>query len=338
MKTAEKQEVFIGIDWADQKHDFCLGTDDVNALEMGVVKHRPELLHAWLISTQTRFLGSRVVIGLEQSKGALAYQLMQYNFIEIYFVHPSTVAALRAAWRPSEAKDDPTDAELIMRTVRENRDRLRVWKPEDEDTRRLMLLSEHRRSAVDLRVKLTNMLRSSLKAYYPLACEVAGDKLNEKLALDFLTKWPTPEKLQRARETTVRSFYSRGNSRSGKAIEKRLEAISAARPITDDPVIIEAYSRQVLMLVQQLKDLRESIAGYDKELVRLYTQHDDAKIIASFPATGKVFGPRPIAALGTNRERFGSVQELLNFSGIAPVTERSGKALWVHRRWPWSGA
>ena len=70
---------------------------------------------------------------------------------------------------------------------------------------------------MDLRVKLTNALRSCLKGYYPLACEVAGDKLNEGLALDFLTRWPTFEQLKRSRLTTIRSFYTRGNSRYSKA-------------------------------------------------------------------------------------------------------------------------
>ena len=327
----------VGIDWSDRKHDFCLWDAATGSVETGVVKHRPELLHDWLCSLQNRYPGQRIRVGLEQSKGALAYQLMQYGFIELYFVHPSTVAALRAAWAPSGAKDDPSDARLIMAMVRDHRDELRAWKPEDEDTRRLMLLAEHRRTAVDLRVKLTNMLRSALKTYYPLACEVAGDKLNEKLALDFLAKWPTLERLKRSRESTVRTFYTRGNSRSCRAIDQRIEAIAAARPVTEDPVIIETYSRQVLLLVDQLKALRESIAGYDKEIARLYTQHDDAAIIASFPATGKVFGPRLIAALGTDRSRFGCAQELLNLSGIAPVTERSGKSQWVHRRWKCTG-
>lgn len=333
MKTNEAPAAVVGIDWSDRKHDICLWDAASGDVETGVIKHRPELLHDWLCSLRDRYPGRRIAVGLEQSRGALAYQLMEYGFVELYFVHPSTVAALRDAWKPSGAKDDPPDARLIMQMVRDHRDQLRVWKPEDDDTRRLMLLSEHRRGAVDLRVKLTNMLRSALKAYYPLACEVAGDKLNEKLALDFLAKWPTLEKLKRARASTIRSFYTRGNSRSCKAIDQRLEAIAAARPVTDDPVVIEAYSRQVLLLVGQLKALRESIAGYDKELARLYTQHDEAAIIASFPATGKVFGPRLIAALGTDRSRFGSALELLNLSGIAPVTERSGKSQWVHRRW-----
>jgi transposase len=98
-------------------------------------------------------------------------------------------------------------------------------------------------------------------------------------------------------------------------------------------VIIETYSMQMLLLVDQLKALRKSIADYDKEIARLYTQHPEAAIIASFPATGKIFGPRLIAALGTDRERFESAEAVCSYSGIAPVTERSGQSEWVHRRW-----
>ena len=336
MKSAPKNKTFpvvLGIDWADQKHDICLWDAEGQTLEFDVVKHRPEVLHDWICKLRDRFKGQPVAIGLEQSKGALAFLLMQYGFITIYFVHPATVAKMRAAWTPSGAKDDPGDAELIMSMVRDSNHKLRAWHPDSSDTRRLMLLTEHRRKLVDLRVKLTNALRSCLKSYYPLACEVAGDKLNEGLALDFLSKWPSFEKLKRSRLTTIRSFYTHGNSRYSKTIEKRLEAIEQAEPVTTDEVIIESFSMQALALVAQLRQLRKSIQEYDRQIVRTYAAHADVAIISSFPATGKVFGPRLIAALGTDRNRFGSAQELENYSGIAPVTERSGKMHWVHRRW-----
>ena len=336
MKAGPKNEKFpvvLGIDWADKKHDICLWDAETQKLEFAVVKHRPEVLHDWMCKLRDRYPGRRIAVGLEQSKGALAFLLMQYGFITIYFVHPATVKKMRDAWTPSGAKDDPGDAELIMSIVRDSNHKLRAWRPDSDDTRRLILLSEQRRSLVDLRVKLTNSLRSCLKSYYPLACEVAGDKLNEKLALDFLTRWPTFEKLKRARLATIRNFYTKGNSRYSKAIEKRLEAIEHAEPVTTDEVIIDSLSMQTMALVAQLKQLRESIKEYDRQIVCTYTVHDDAFIISSFPATGKVFGPRLIAALGTDRDRFGSAQELENYSGIAPVTERSGKKHWVHRRW-----
>src|SRR6185295_15740384 len=34
-----------------------------------------------------------------------------------------------------------------------------------------------------------------------------------------------------------------------------------------------------------------------------------------------------------DRDRFEAPAEMQQFSGIAPVTERSGKSIWVHRRW-----
>jgi hypothetical protein len=42
--------------------------------------------------------------------------------------------------------------------------------------------------------------------------------------------------------------------------------------------------------------------------------------------------PRLAAAFGTDRSRWDSAAELQAHSGIAPVTERSGKSLWVHHR------
>jgi len=336
MQSTPKNKMFpvvIGIDWADQKHDICLWDSEGQTLEFDVLKHRPEVLHDWVCKLRDRCKGRPVAIGLEQSKGSLAFLLMQYGFITIYFVHPATVANMRDAWKPSGAKDDPSDAQLIMEMVRDLNHKLRAWRPDSSDTRRLMLLTEHRRKLVDLRVLLTNTLRSCLKSYYPLACEVAGDKLNESLALNFLTRWPTFEQLKRSRPATIRSFYTHGNSRYSKAIEKRLEAIEHAEPVTTDEVIVESFSMQAIALVAQLKQLRKSIQEYDRKIVRTYTSHADAVIISSFPATGKVFGPRLLAALGTDRNRFGSAQELQNYSGIAPVTERSGKMHWVHRRW-----
>ncbi|HYK88878.1 MAG TPA: transposase [Acidobacteriota bacterium] len=39
-----------------------------------------------------------------------------------------------------------------------------------------------------------------------------------------------------------------------------------------------------------------------------------------------------LVAIGSDRSRFGSSLEVAEYAGIAPVTERSGKKIWVHRR------
>ena len=43
--------------------------------------------------------------------------------------------------------------------------------------------------------------------------------------------------------------------------------------------------------------------------------------------------PRLFAAFGEQRERFASAEEVQRYSGVAPVTERSGNKHWVHWRW-----
>jgi transposase IS116/IS110/IS902 family protein len=43
--------------------------------------------------------------------------------------------------------------------------------------------------------------------------------------------------------------------------------------------------------------------------------------------------PRLLAALGSQRDRYASADEVQKYGGIAPVTETSGKKKWVHFRW-----
>lgn len=57
---------------------------------------------------------------------------------------------------------------------------------------------------------------------------------------------------------------------------------------------------------------------------------------ASFSSRCRVLAPtlasRILVAFGTKRERYPSAASAMNFSGIAAVTEQSGKSRWVHRR------
>lgn len=334
IRTVEIQQyaAILAFDWADIKHDLCLWDRDSHSMKFDVLEHRPEVLHAFIQKLRDRYRGRPVAVCLEQSKGALAYLLMGYGFFTIYFVHPGTVKKLRDAWTPSGAKDDPADAELVMSIVRDNNHKLRAWRPDTPETRQLQLLCGHRRGLVNQRVKLTNMLRSCLKTYYPLACQVAGEKLNEPLALDFLAKWPSFKALKRARAATLRKFYTAHNCRSERAIAQRLESIAEAGDVTNDPVITESYELQMLCLVEQIRLVQKQIKEYDRQIAKLFGEHAEFDLINSFPATGKVFGPRLLAAFGTDRDRFGSADEMLNLSGIAPITRRSGSRTEVYRR------
>ena len=52
-----------------------------------------------------------------------------------------------------------------------------------------------------------------------------------------------------------------------------------------------------------------------------------------YPAQGKSMRHGSRAAMGSKRERWASADELLCFSGVAPVIERSGKSSWTRWRY-----
>ena len=86
------------------------------------------------------------------------------------------------------------------------------------------------------------------------------------------------------------------------------------------------------MLVRQLLSLNASISEYDQALAEMFDQHPDKDIFSSFSGAGDVLKPRLLAAFGTDRHRFEKAENIQEYSGIAPVTKRSGKTSIVHRR------
>jgi transposase len=324
----------IGVDWADQKLDICLmPCGEKGQREKGVIQHRPEALADWMASLRQRFGGRKVAIALEQSKGPLIWALMHHEFVVLYPIHPQSLVNFRKAFAPSQAKDDPTDAELALELLAKHRDRLRPWKPDDVRTRTLGLLAEARRQAVDLRTELSNKLTACLKGYFPQALEWAGETIHSPMACDFLRQWPTLQDLQRTPAHTIRTFYIACGCRRADVIEERLQAIPKAVPLTQDPAILESSVLTVRMLARQLRDLGDAIREYEQRLDQLFKDHPDAPIFSSFPGAADALRPRLAAAFGSDRGRFQTAEDLQTLSGIAPVTERSGKSVWVHWRW-----
>jgi transposase len=323
----------VGIDWADRAHSFVLQEVGSSERERGQVEQTPEAMAEFMTGLRARFEGRPVGFCLETSRGPVAYALLEYDFTRLYPVNPKALKRFREAFATSGAKDDPKDADLLLEMLRKHPDRLRLWKPADTETRKLARLTEDRREAVDLRTRLSQELRAELKGYFPQALEWTGSDLYSQLATDFLLRWGTLEAVQREDPGTLRKFYYGHNCRRGDLIKKRLEEIRAARPLTTDRAIIETSVLKVQLLVRQLQALAPSIARYDELIEQLFAAHADADLFSGLPGSGPALGPRLLVAFGTDRQRYEDAQEIQEYSGIAPVTERSGKSLRVHWRW-----
>ena len=322
----------IGIDWADQENVYQTQAAGSSQRTNGSFKQKPEDMTEWLMQQKERIpAGSKIAVALEQTRGSLIHFLQQFNFLILYLINPKSLAKFREVFRPSGSKDDPDDSGCLLDLLLHHREKLHAWLPDNEQTRKLAALCELRRKLVDERTAKVNAIISYLKFYFPQAISWAGD-LTAPMACDFLIKWPTLQAIQRTRPETILKFYRAHHSRSDQRIQQRLAEMKNALPITSDSAIIDPYSTIVVNYARLVAELGGMIDAYDKQIESLFAQHPDHDLFVSLPGAGAVMAPRLLTAIGSDRNRYQSAVEVQQYSGIAPVTRRSGKFKSVSRR------
>ncbi len=321
----------IGIDWADKKHDICIQVTDTGQRQVYQIAHKADKIDEWARLLYWQY-GGPIAVALELSKGPIVSALQKYDFFVIFPIDPTTLAGYRKAFRPSGAKDDPTDAELALDLLLCHSDHFQALTPQSVEMRTLMTLVEQRRRLMNDRVRITNRLRNALKQYYPQALEWF-DRIDTQLFCDFIKRWPSLAQARRARKSTLEKFFREHNMNRKALLERRLAAIKSAVPLTTDEAVIVPYRLQVLTLVAQLEVALESIRIYDEEIAGLAPQHPDYGLFNTLPGAGPSLAPRLLVAFGEQRERFANAAALQKYAGIAPVTERSGQKSWIHWRW-----
>jgi transposase len=322
---------FIGLDWADAKHDICLQVAGSDKREVKVLEHKPEVIEAWATALLQRFGGGPIAIALELNKGPIVEALRKYDGFVLFHINPMMLAKYREAFTPSQAKDDPSDAELQLELLLWHRDKLTPLAPQSPEMRALAQLVEHRRRLVADRVRITNRLTSTLKTYFPQVLQWCPTK-DSMLFCDFLGQWPTLKAVQLARRSTLERFFRHHHVHGEQRINERLDAIKSAVPLTTDEGVIASNALMVQALMAQLRVILEAIERFDQAIAERAQSHPDYALFEALPGAGPALAPRLLVAFGEQRERYGSAQEMQKYAGIAPVLERSGKQSWVHWR------
>ena len=327
-------DLIVGLDRSDQKADLCLMDVRSGQRRMVTIDTAPEALWEWLLELRQQYPEARMGLCLEQPAVHLISFLETYAWITLHPINPLTLQKYREAFVTSRAKDDAKDAEYLADLLLSHHAKLPVWAPEDSATRAVQQLGFHRRAVVDERTALTNRLQALLKQYFPQALVLCGEDLWRPLATAFLLKWPSLVAVQKAKAATLKAFYYLHGSRSQKLIEQRLALVAKAVAVTDELAVIESFVLRVQLICRQLQALQRTLGEFDQQLAAAYAAHPDRELFASLPGAGAVLGPRLLASLGSQRERFGqSAAQLQCYSGIAPVTKRSGGSCRIHRRY-----
>src|SRR6266702_7240837 len=261
-EAPEEFAAFIGLDWAESKHDVCLQAAGSAKREYFILTHTPEAIDAWVSTLRTRFNGHPIAVCLELNKGPIVSALRKYDFLVLFPINPLTLARYREAFTPTRAKDDPTDAELQLELLLTHRDKLQPLQPQSPTMRALEPLVEHRRRVVGDKVRITNSLTSTLKNYFPQVLQWFQDK-DTHLFCDFLSRWPTLKAAQLARRSTLENFFRAHHVRSADVITARIAAIKNAVALTTDAGVIVPTTLLVQALVAQLRVTLRAIADFD---------------------------------------------------------------------------
>jgi hypothetical protein len=139
--------------------------------------------------------------------------------------------------------------------------------------------------------------------------------------------------VRKAKPASLTQFYYLQGSRSPKLLAQRLALVQKAVPVTDESAVIDSFVLRVQLIARQLQLVQQTVATYDQQIAQAYAVHPDREIFASLPGAGPVLGPRLLASLGSQRERFPSNANLQCYSGVAPVTKKSGGSCYIHRRY-----
>ena len=321
----------IGIDWADKKHDVCVQAVGSDERQLSRIPHQVDKIDEWAQAMYLRH-GGQMAVAVELSKGPIVSALQKYCFFVIYPINPTTLAKYRQAFNPSGAKDDPTDAELALDLLVHHPHHFKPLNPQSVEMRTLMTLVEQRRRLMNDRVRITNRLRNALKQYYPQALDWF-DHIDTPLFCAFIRQWPSLTQAKRARRATLEKFFHQHNLYRKPVLERRIQAIKSAMPLTTDDAVIMPHRLQTLVLVSQLEVALQAIGMYDDEIAVRAPRHPDYALFSCLPGAGPHLAPRLLVAFGEQRERFASAAEMQKYAGIAPVTERSGQKNWIHWRW-----
>lgn len=323
---------FVGIDWANSKHDVYV-IDSQGSSYHGEIEHSTEAIDGFVSDLLSKANGRPIAIILEQSKGSLIHALMLREDVVLFPVNPKQFANYRQSFRTTKAKSDKDDAMLLARMLFERHRQMKSWKSDDENTRLLDRLCSTRRKWVEQRTALSQRLLDLVKSYIPVLLTLADSKLFEcPLVMEILRKWPDPRELKRANPKFLTAILASHGIKNEDQQKEIISKLKKAPIHSRDTSLLIVSAMEAKALVTQLNSCQDIIEKLDQEIKTSLAKHPDASLFTSLRGAGAALAPRLLTAFGTDRDRFSSAEQVASYAGVAPVTKQSGKSCVVVRR------
>ena len=163
--------------------------------------------------------------------------------------------------------------------------------------------------------------------------DLFGKEWQLPLLLSVLGRWADPRQLRRADRRLIRRVLSDHSIRNDEQQNEIIDRIRSAQLLTRDEALITPAAMAVRLLANQIQQAQKTIAEFDAKIAEAMHQHPHAHLFTSLRGAGPALAPRLLCAFGSQRDRWEDADSLAAFSGIAPVTRKSGKQLQVQRRY-----
>ena len=322
---------YVGIDWAAETHAVCVREATGRVRTGFTIAHTAEGF-ADLLRRLSR-LGADpgdVPVGIERPDGRLVDALLEAGY-PVVPVKPNAIKTWRDGEVLSGAKSDAGDAHVIAEYLRLRAHRLRVATPYASETKALRTVVRTRDDLVQMRVAATNQLSALLDAHWPGAKAVFAD-VESPIALEFLTRYPTPASAARLGEKRMAVFCTKHGYSGRRPAAELLGRLRAAPAGTVDEALTEALRDAVLAQVIVLRALATALKDLDRSVVAHLGEHPDAEIFTSLPRSGQINAAQMLAEWGDCREAYDGPDAVAALAGMTPVTKESGKHRAVHFR------
>lgn len=320
--------LFVGDDWAEAHHDIEL----VDQAGKVLVRRRlPEGVEG--ISTLHALIADHlgdddepedVVVGIETDRGPWVQALLAAGYT-VYAINPLQAARYRERHGTSGAKSDPGDAHVLAELVRNDRDHHRPIAEDSELAAGVKVLARSHQNLIWSRQRQANLLRSTLREFFPAALQAFSADLAGRDALAVLALAPTPDKGKTLKLSQVeKALRAAGRQRN---VTIKAEAFCAALrsdQLAAQPLVAQAYGVTVSALVAVISELNRQIDGLGKQVEASFGRHPDVEIYRSLPGLGTILGARVLAEFGDAPGRYADAKARKNYSGMSPITRASG--------------
>ncbi len=316
--------IFVGVDWAEAHHDVFVQDEGGRRLAGGRLPEGVEGIVRFheMVGAHAEE-PDEVVIGIETDRGLFVGSLVAAGY-QVFAVNPMSTSRYRDRHSSSGAKSDPGDAKVLADMVRTDRHNHRPIAGDSELAEAVKVLARAHQTMIWSRARQTNVMRSTLREFYPAAL-ASFDDLTSGDALEVLKVAPTPTLGAGLSRSKIAAALRRGG-RQRRVDQRAAEIQESLRTpqLQGSALVAKAMGSSVSATAAVIATMNAQVAELTQELEAHFEQHPDAEVVRSLPGLGTILSARVLGEFGDEPNRYATAKCRKNYAGTSPITRASG--------------